>query len=45
MGVFRTNNWGLKLETHDPHFESSGVFQILSRANHSCEPNAEYDWS
>lgn len=47
-GIVRTNAIGIQLDVPDvPHAELSthrGLFLNTSRCNHSCSPNAKWDW-
>ncbi|KII95838.1 hypothetical protein PLICRDRAFT_693973 [Plicaturopsis crispa FD-325 SS-3] len=47
-GIARTNGVGIKLHVPPGSPEASklasGVFLKISQCNHSCSPNANYDW-
>ncbi|KZO96835.1 SET domain-containing protein [Calocera viscosa TUFC12733] len=43
LGIMRTNRFAVNLP-FDKEGEHSAVFDTMSRANHSCVPNAEYRW-
>lgn len=40
LGIFRTNSFGLGVDA-----VRGGLFEICSRFNHSCSPNAMFTWN
>lgn len=43
IGILRTNAIAIKLPTSDEPY--GGVFELLSRLNHSCDQNVTFRWS